>query len=235
MPQELGSDQWFTWQYIDCIKKQLKSSKCITNDLGTLLNVMGDLFSLSSMNATEPTTAKIVKNLQAKGFKVTLLTSRGPTYRNATERELKNNGFNMLDHSIGPKGGFASTYIPYDLTKLSLSGLTQRDAKDVKLGGARKMSYMNGIMMTAGLHKGIMLKSILHKVKESYKGIIFADDHIKHTIGMQKIMGNTKGTELVTFRYGHIDPQVKAFKESNKKSVVDAYNQFNKMRKAVFK
>lgn len=235
MPQELGSDQWFSWQYADCIKKDPKQSHCTAKNMGELLDLQGKLFSLSNMIPTEATAPIVVKNLQKKGFKVMLLTSRGPNYRNATERELKKNGYNMISNSIGPKGGYAGTFIPYKLDNLKAFGITKDEAATAKLRKARKISFMNGVMMTSGLNKGIMLKTILHKTKSQFKGIVFADDHIKHTKRMQAIMGNKKGIDLVTYRYGKIDPQVKAFKASDKRAVTKAYNTFNKTIGSVFK
>lgn len=235
MPQELGSDQWYTWQYEDCIKKQIKEKYCITNNMGELLSHMGKIFALSKMIPTEKQTPKVVKRLQEKGVKLFLLTSRGPDYRNATERELKRNGYNIQTSAIGPKGGFPGTFIPYTLENLSAVGLTKADAETAKLRKARKISYMNGVMMTAGLNKGIMLKTMLAKTKSNFKAIVFADDHIKHTKRMQAIMGNIKDVELVTFRYGAIDPQVKAFKAGNKKSVINAFNQLNTTTQSIFK
>lgn len=235
MPQELGSDQWFTWQYSDCIKKDASQAHCTAKNMGELLDLQGKLFSLSKMVPTEAVAPKVVKNLQTKGFKVMLLTSRGPNYRNATERELKRNGYNMIKHAIGPKGGYAGTFIPYKLNNLKAAGITKEEAAVAKLRKARKISYMNGVMMTSGLNKGIMLKTILHKTKTKFKAIVFADDHIKHTTRVQAIMGNKKGIDLVTYRYGKIDPQVKAFKASDKKAVMKAFNTLNKTIGSVFK
>lgn len=235
MPQSLGSDQWFTWQYNDCIKMKKQETYCTGRNMGELLKLQGQLFALSKMIPTEADAPKTVKNLQSKGFKVILLTSRGPDYRNSTERELKRNGYDLRKSSIGPKGGYPATYIPYDMKNLKLSGITKEEAAVAKLKKARKISYMNGVMMTSGLNKGIMLKSLLAKTKTKFKGIIFADDHEKHTKRMQAILGNKKDIELVTFRYGKIDPQVKSFNKSDKKEVIKAFNTFQKTLKTVFK
>ena len=235
MPQSLGSDQWFTWQYNDCIKLKKKEPYCTGKSMGELLDLQGQLFALSKMVPTEADAPKIVKKLQSKGFKVILLTSRGPDYRNSTERELKRNGYDLRKSSIGPRGGYPATYIPYNMKNLKSAGITKAEATVAKLRKARKISYMNGIMMTSGLNKGIMLKTLLTKTKSQFKGIIFADDHEKHTKRMQAILGNKKGIDLVTFRYGKIDPQVKNFKESDKKEVINAFNTFQKTLKTVFK
>ncbi|MDH5414080.1 MAG: DUF2608 domain-containing protein [Flavobacteriaceae bacterium] len=235
MPQELGSDQWFTWQYESCIKKKNLGSHCTTQNMGELLSLQGKLFSVSKMLPTEKITPVIVAKLQKLGFKIILLTSRGPTFRSATEKELSRNGYSMDPSAIGPKLGYAGTFKPYKLNNPKAFGISTSEAKIAKLGKPRSASYMNGVMMTSGMNKGIMLKTLLHKTATKFKGIIFADDHQKHTIRMQQILGDDKGVELVTFRYGAIDPQVTAFKKSNKKDVIKAFTIFDNALKAIFK
>lgn len=235
MPQELGSDQWFNWQYENCIDQKKLKDFCFTSKMGDLLDLNGKIFAVSNMIPTEIETLNVVKNLQKKGFKVILLTSRGPDFRSATERALRLNGFDFSESAIGPKDGYPGTYIPYKMDKLSRYGLTKKDVKVAKLRSARKISFTNGITMTAGLNKGIMLKTLLEKTDEDFDAIIFADDHKKHTDRMQEIMGNISGVELVTYRYGKIDPQVEAFKKSDKKAVIRALNQFQSTNKSIFK
>jgi hypothetical protein len=94
---------------------------------------------------------------------------------------------------------------------------------------------MNGVFMTSGLNKGIMLKSLLAKTKTKFKAIIFADDHKKHTVRMQAILGDTKGIDLTTYRYGAIDKTVKAFHASKKKESKAAWKSLNKLNGSVFK
>jgi hypothetical protein len=89
--------------------------------------------------------------------------------------------------------------------------------------------------MTAGLNKGIMLKTLLNKTKSSFKAIVFADDHIKHTKRMHQIMGQVKGVELVTYRYSKIDSEVKAFNKSDKRRVNGDLVRFLKLKKDIFK
>ena len=89
--------------------------------------------------------------------------------------------------------------------------------------------------MTSGMNKGIMLKAILHKTKTNFKAIVFADDHLKHSKRMQAVMGSKKGIELVTYRYSQIDPMVNAFKASDKKAVINAYNLYKKTLQSIFK
>ena len=109
MAQQLGSDQWFGWQYRVC---QRKEKECHVNNKKELMELQGKLFSLSRMLPTEDDAVKLVSDMQEKGVKVLFLTSRGPVYRNATERELKKNGYNTSKNTIGPDKGYAGTYFP---------------------------------------------------------------------------------------------------------------------------
>ena len=53
MPQNFGSDQWFTWQLNTCIKKKSRASHCVSNNMGGLLSLNTQIFANSKMNTTE--------------------------------------------------------------------------------------------------------------------------------------------------------------------------------------
>ena len=228
MPQNLGSDQWFGWQSKNCMGKEETPSFCVADDFNELLDIQGQLFALSNMVPTEKATVQTIKELQNKGIKLILLTSRGPIFRNATEWALKMNSLTFQKSAIGPAKGFASTYIPYELSSPKKYGLNSYDIKTMGNKSPRPVSYMNGVFMTSGLNKGIMLKTLLAKTKEKFKAILFADDHKKHTVRMQAIMGKVPGVDLTTFRYSKIDPMVKAFHASDKSETIKAYEALKK-------
>ena len=231
MAQDFGSDQWFNWQYENCVKKKTKEFKnCAASNMGELLDLTGQIFALSKTNPTENKAVSVMNSLQDKGVKVMLLTSRGPNYRDATERELKINGYNPSLNTIG--SGEPGSYIPYKLDKPKQYGLSKNDIDG--LSKARNISFQNGVMMTAGLNKGIMLKTILHKTNSKFKSIIFVDDHARHTKRMEKVFGKDKTIDLVAYRYGHMDQAVEKFKQSDKKSAITAYQEFSSMLKKVF-
>jgi predicted secreted acid phosphatase len=106
MSQNFGSDQWWNWQSNNCIGKKDVPKFCVTNSFSELLDIQGQIFALSNMKPTELATVKTIKDIQAMGVKVILLTSRGPDFRNATERALSNNNLNFSASAIGPKGGY---------------------------------------------------------------------------------------------------------------------------------
>ncbi len=228
MPQNLGSDQWFGWQSSNCMGKEQAPSFCVADDFNELLDIQGQLFALSNMVPTEKATVQTIKELQDRGIKLILLTSRGPVFRNATERALEMNGLSFQKSAIGSPKGFASTYMPYELKNPGKYGLNSYDINTMGNKSPRPVSYMNGVFMTAGLNKGIMLKTLLAKTKENFKAVLFADDHKKHTVRMQAIMGKVAGLDLVTFRYSKIDPMVKAFHASDKSETIKAYEALKK-------
>ena len=226
MTQNLGSDQWFNWQYYSCVKAEKKPNFCAATNMGELLDLQAKLFAISPMVPTEKITPKVVRSIQDMGVKTMLLTSRGPNNRDATERELKRNGYDLTLNTIGPKGGYPSVFIPYELNNLKASGLTADDAKVSKLSKARKISFMNGVMMTSGLNKGIMLKTILAKTGSEFKAIIFADDHKRHTDRVEAIFTPNKNIEITTYRYGAIDPVVESFNKGDKSKVKQSFSAY---------
>ncbi len=235
MPQNFGSDQWFGWQSKNCMVKKNAPKFCVSNSFGELLDIQGQIFAISNMRPSDSATVTVIKNLQKKGYKVILLTSRGPSFRDATERALKNNGLHFVHSAIGPKKGYAGTYTPYTLKGYKKAGLTKSDMTKMGNKKARPVSFMNGVFMTAGLNKGIMLKTILNKTRSKFKAIVFADDHIKHTKRMQAIMGKTKGIDLTTYRYSKIDPVVKAFHSSDKAPAIKAWKMLKEVTSEIYK
>ncbi len=216
MPRQFGSDQWFSWQSKNCLGKTNNKSYCAASNFGELLNVQGQLFAISTMVPTEKITVKTIHNLQQRGFKVILLTSRGPEFRNSTELQLSENGLNFAKTAIGPGQGYGGTYLPYKLNNLNRYGLNQSDAKRLNLKKPRPVSYMNGVYMTAGQNKGVMLRNLLAKTNTDFKAIVFADDHKKHITRMNQAFEKLNYVEVMAFRYGAVDHLVKEFKTKPK-------------------
>jgi len=233
MAQNFGSDQWWNWQSGNCIGQKNAPEYCVTTKFSELLDIQGQIFALSNMLPTELSTVETIKSIQKMGVKVILLTSRGPDFRNATQRALMINNLDFRDSAIGPRSGYAATYIPYTLKGYKKYGLTSKEMKAMGNKKARPVSYMNGVFMTAGLNKGIMLKTLLKKTRSKFKAIIFADDHKKHTVRMEAILADD--VDLTSFRYSKIDPIVEAFKKSDKKDAINAWNDFKSSTTKVFK
>jgi hypothetical protein len=214
---DLGSDQWYSWQE-KIMKDPNCKPTCVSTNVGELIEAQGVLFTIGKMKSTEENLADKIKQLQASGQKVILLTSRGPDFRSLTESSLSKNAMVFSASTLNQTSDVTGTYLPYDIKNLACSGLNQADVETAGLKEARPVSFQNGIYMTAGQNKGVMLKVLLNKYKQNYKAIIFADDHQRHVDRMQAIMGNI--SDVTTFRYAKMDPEVQRFNEMDKNEVV---------------
>lgn len=231
MNQDLGSDQWFNWQASLITAGTLKDAVAL--DFPGLLSVQGKLFALGSMSPPDSNAPVIVSNLQNEGFYSIVLTSRGFDYRDSTLRELKRNGYQFLKSSLHPQGGFPSTYLPYDLKNISDYGLSEGDIQKLKLGVPRPASFMDGIFMTSGQHKGAMLRTLLWKTDHSFPSILFVDDQTKNCDAIQAAFEN-QGVHVVTIRYSLEDDRVKRFQDGNKQPVIDQWNRLKEVVKSLF-
>ena len=99
MSQPLGSDQWYHWQY-NFIFKDIQSPDRVATDLDELLRIQGVLFALGKMRPPEPEIPGFIKKIQHEGCLSIVLTSRGPEFRPATERELKRNGYDFRSSAL---------------------------------------------------------------------------------------------------------------------------------------
>ena len=211
--KNFGSDQWFQWQ-----KTLLgtDSAAAIAQDFKTLIQVQTEIFTISKMETTEFSVRSIISKLQEQGKTIIALTSRGPEMRNVTERELKRLGVNFDISKLG--SDIAKSFIP-----------TNQD---------RVASYLNGIFMTSGMHKGLMLQYLLERFKSlySYKHIVFIDDHKKHTDRVYETFmpySRWDEIEIDTFRYGHEDNRVRSFHDSNKDESIRLGAKLQEIRNAL--
>ena len=151
MEQDLGSDQWYYWQ------AALRDDEpCSPETVNDLLAVQGALFYASAMRPTQPSAAAQVRRMQDEGLQVIILTSRGPQYRLATFRELRRNGFSFWSSALPPQHGYSEDFMPE--------------------GGERRVRYEDGVYLTAGQNKGVMLKALLAKTGQPTPTLIIMAD-----------------------------------------------------------
>lgn len=186
MEQDLGSDQWFYWQY------GLQADEpCSPLLVGDLLAAQGALFYASAMRPTQPDAAAQVRRMQDQGLQVIVLTARGPEYRLATFREMRRNGFSFWRSALPPQSGFGEPFLPE--------------------GGERPVHYEDGVYMTAGQNKGVMLKALLQKAGlPAPTLIIMADDKESNLRDVQTTF-SWSGTAVHGWRYSGEDAAVNAF------------------------
>jgi len=189
MEQDLGSDQWYDWQ-----KELQAEDPCSGMLVSNRLAVQGALYFASAMRLTQPDAADLIGQLQQEGLSVIALTSRGAEFRLQTFRELRRNDISLWSNALPPRHGYPETFIPQ--------------------GGSRPALYEDGIFMTAGQHKGDMLKALLSKTgTPTPRVVIFADDKEKN---LRDVLETYEGsqTAIHAWRYSREDPVVAAFDPS---------------------
>jgi len=170
MNQDFGSDEWFTWQrdLADGDPAKIRS----------LVEVQDLLFDLSGMHPPEPgLQPRVVAGLQDCGFAAIVLTGRGPEARGATERELSRNGYDFARAAVPPRDGYGGSFAPFDPRNVQAAGFVLPcDRERGAFPAAQPVSYQNGIMMTAGQDKGLMLRALLDRCGRHYAAVLFVDD-----------------------------------------------------------
>ncbi|TWT90432.1 hypothetical protein Mal64_08210 [Pseudobythopirellula maris] len=232
MAQDLGSDQWFEWQsYL--LKHEPDSPELAATDFDGLLEAQGLLFTLGKMRPPQSTQPALIKRVQEQGVRTLVLTSRGDDFRAATIRELVANGYDFPETAVTPATPKAGPYAPYDPKAPMAAGLTQEEFEGFGLGQPRPVSYADGVLMTAGQHKGAMLLTMLHQLEKQPEAIVFVDDHGRHVLRVYDALVR-RGVEVSTFHYQHEDDRVARFRYSDKRDVVNRWRRLHDVLAEVF-
>jgi hypothetical protein len=234
MNHPLGSDQWFEWQR-SLMAKDPKSPECVAADLPGLLDAQGVLYNLGRMHPTQPDLPALMKKLQDRGISTVVLTSRGDEFRVATERELKRNGFDFARTALPVKGLPRGKFLPYDPANPEGYGLTkgELEAYGVKEKDLKPISYENGIMMTSGQHKGVMLLTLLHRQNRDIKAVAHDEDNDRNVGRIFSALTNHH-VEITGFHNTRLESEVKGFDYGDKSDVDNRWHQLNDTLKSVF-
>ena len=232
MNQALGSDQWFEWQkYL--LDHEPRSDDLVADSFEGLLAVQGLLYDLGRMHPPQADLPVIIARLQGRGIHTLVLTSRGPEFRVATQRELHRNHFHFESTALPVRGLPGGNYLPYDLDDLAANGLTEKDVPAFGLAEPKPVTYDEGVLMTAGQQKGAMLLSILHRAKPEIRAIVYADDHMRHVAYVFAAMAG-RGKEITAFHYTREEPRVKRFQYGDKRDVSRRWRKLNRTLEEVF-
>lgn len=186
MEQGLGSDQWYYWQ-----KDLAEEDPCSPQLVGNRFAVQGAIFHASAMRTTQPDAAKQVRRIQDRGITTIALTSRGSDYQLQTFRELRRQDISFWPTAIPPRRGWPDEFVPE--------------------GGERPALYEDGVFLTAGQHKGQMMKALLDRAEQPYPTIIIlADDKADNLAAMMETFTGT-GTWVHAWRYTAEDANVASF------------------------
>ena len=99
-----------------------------------------------------------------------ILTSRSPVSRSPTERELL-----LAKYELPPQ--------------LTANG---EALEFVSLGGLGPLTYANGIFMSKGGNKGVLLLELLERIGRSYETVVLVDDGKKNIDAMQAALAQAR-------------------------------------------
>lgn len=232
MHGDLGSDPWFEWQeYL--LNHEPESRHLVADDFGGLLKAQGLLFQLGKMCPPQKNLPELLNRCQGLGVKTLVLTSRGPDFRPATERELKAAGYDFKRSTLAMADVPAGDFLPYDPERPEEVGLLPEDLDRYALRAPRLTSLKNGIFMTSGQHKGAMLLTALHRATEKIKAVVFIDDHGRHVHRVYDTL-NRRGLDVTVLHYKREDDNVARFRYGNKDDVTRRWHRLQSTINEVF-
>jgi|WetSurMetagenome_2_1015567.scaffolds.fasta_scaffold32877_2 hypothetical protein len=194
MSQDLGSDEWYSWQ-----RGLAEADPAKIRELN---EAQGLLFDLSGMRPPEPgVQPRVVAELQDRGFAAIVLTGRSPAYRDATERELTRNGYDFTRTAVPPREGVGGSFAPYDPRNGEAAGFVLPcDRERGTLPAPHPVSYQDGVMMTSGQDKGLMLRALLARGGRQYAAVLFVDDSSGNLDAIRRAFACT-AVEVTTVLY----------------------------------
>jgi len=184
-----GGDTWYNWQRGRPIEHVNRGIESIADKdkIRCIFKKLGVFYELGQQKPTQVDAADIVSRLQAK-YDVLALTSRSPGYRPGTERELKRAHIDFSTSHLLP--GVQTIAFDFDDN-----------------GRSARVSYENGIAMTSGSNKGLLLQDLLGKLNKSYSAIFFIDDGKRNIDNMQAAWQNNK-TFVDIYHYVGVDKTI---------------------------
>jgi len=142
----------------------------------------------SALGPAQADAAQQVRRMQDAGLKVIAMTSRGPGCRTQTLRELTRNDFSFRVSAWPPQGGYPESFLPE--------------------GGVNPVSYKDGVFLTAGQDKGLMLKALLEKTEDSDPMLIVMVDQKQDNLNAVIKEFSWTGTKIHAWRYTRENPVV---------------------------
>ncbi|RZA20636.1 MAG: DUF2608 domain-containing protein [Lysobacteraceae bacterium] len=173
-----GSDKWYEWQ------KTLPAGDA--GKVPCLFDIISLSYEAGSQQPTQPDGPALVNALAVDKL---LLTSRNPLYRGGTLRTLRDAGYALPAALGGQVGG--------------------RSWNWRKAPGEREseVEYDQGIFMTAGQDKGLVLLDLLRRLDQRYDRVVLVDDGRKNIDNMQAAL-RTTGIDYLGLHYTRVDKTI---------------------------
>ena len=180
-PGFFGSDRWYEWQ-----SKTLKPGD--PDKLACLFDVISLNYETGDQQATQSDGPLLVNALQVDRL---MLTSRNPMSRGGTLRTLREAGY-TLPTPLGNAGDGSS----WDFRKAPGARLS-------------RVAYDQGVFMTAGQDKGLVLRDLLRRLDLHYDRVVLVDDGEANISNMRAALREA-GIDYLGLHYTRVDKTLRA-------------------------
>jgi hypothetical protein len=211
----IGSPEWFSDQHSAICDKKLGVGK-IVEDCKTFLALNNFVLSVVPKKLTDNAIPGIIKQWQAKGYTVMIVTSRTPSVRFSTLRGLAVHGI----------------YINNDLYAGSTDANAPTGNHVLFLDKDHKHAYMHGVLFTTGYDKATLVAKLFATVKpvKDFTHYIVVDDTQKNLDDFKHWFDQQHKVEgLYSYLYNNepVYDKIEKSKESEiNASLVALYHQF---------
>lgn len=174
--QQLGSHRWFLSRLAHYENNECEPQFALEKALDEWTAIQ----SFTEVRMVEPFTSSIVRDLQEQGRTVMGMTTRGLSMARFTLEQL------------------GSLKIHLDITAPTSREHFFYDRQGVL--------FRNGILFTAGTHKGRALFHFLDEIRYHPLSVLYIDDEYSHLEEVEKIC-QERQIDFIGLRYGHLDEQ----------------------------
>lgn len=219
--KDFGSEHWFLWQR-QLLENGIKKAPAVASSVEDLLTAQSWIYHIGAMHPVAPEIPKQIQYQRSLGVSSIILTSRSTGLRDATLREVRRNQIFLSSSAELGVHDLSEPFIPYQLDQPERFGLTDRDIEQFKLKPAQATVFDRGVYLTQGQHKGVMLKSLLSRMKRSFTAIVFVDDRASHIEGMRAAFTD-RPEKMVTIQYSKQEQAIDAFNRSDKRQSIQEW------------
>jgi len=232
---DFGSEQWFLWQS-EMLNNKFVGLPLVSNTLANILEVQSWIYKRYPMEIVDIRQKSWITQLKKQYAGIIALTSRSLNVHDATLREIFRNKLKFSSASELCLKNEGKLYLPYQLEHLNESGLTTSDVANFKLGPANFVVFDRGAFLTQGQNKGIMLKTLLHRMARKFKSVIFIDDRLKHIEAMRMMAKSVPEIMIYSIHFNLSETWTQPFLKGNKLMVEKQWCDFASwLDKVVFK
>lgn len=174
-----GSDAWYEWQ------KTLPAGD--PGKVACLFDVISLNYEAGAQQATQADGPALIHPLVQRD--ALMLTSRNPLYRGGTLRTLRDAGYALPTMLDGRDEGRIWRW------------------RKTPQAAPVTVSYDQGVFMTTGQDKGLVLLDLLGRLGMSYQRVVLVDDGEKNIAAMQAALRDA-GIDYLGLHYRRVDKRV---------------------------